>query len=193
MPCDLVSKKNQYMKQVFFTETIKRCLTLTKEIETINDKLFTNTNKNFSLYLKELSSICTINNSIIQSINTVQQEIFEGKINNHRQYIESDLVMIDVILNIYIQFGKENEISYSSNFEKLKTDFLNQIKFLKKSIELFPEDMATNVKRKPRVISTITLDYYQLIYLALSHSIIKIQGMLFTQNILELAKNKTVS
>lgn len=183
------------MKPTYFPNTKKHCLNLANEILTISNSLFIKSEeKNQStLSIKELSSICNTNNSIIQSINTIKEEIFEGKINNHRQYLESDLSMIDVILNIYTRFGQPNDIIHFSNYNKLKSDFVKQIIVLKNAVDLFPEDMATNVKRRPRIISTISLDYYQLIYLALSHSMLKIQGLLFTHNILELAKNKSVS
>ncbi|MFT6745831.1 MAG: hypothetical protein ACJAZ2_000169 [Glaciecola sp.] len=117
-----------------------------------------------------LCSIYTINQSVIATIIQVKSDLYEGKINNSRLYYESDLQVVDVIVNIYSQFSKKETNITMSDTNKLKEKILEQTNYLYSCIEHFPEDIATNIKARPSIISKVSLDYYQLIYLAFTHA-----------------------
>ncbi|MFT6715602.1 MAG: hypothetical protein ACJA0Q_000229 [Saprospiraceae bacterium] len=139
-----------------------------------------------------LDSIFTINQSLIATITEVKNDLYEGKINNSRDYYESDLQVVDVLVNIYSQFSIKVKIIGGQETEGLKEKVLQQLDELYSCIEHFPEDIATNVKSRPKVISKVSLDYYQLIYLAFTHTQSQINNIQLIKNLSKLAKTPTV-
>lgn len=138
-----------------------------------------------------LASIYTINQSIIATINKVKTDLYEGKINNSRLYYESDLQVVDVLVSIYSQFSTKETNVIISDTKELKAKVLQQINTLYTCIEHFPEDLATNVKARPRVISKVSLDYYQLIYLAFTHTQSQINYIQLVQSLSRLTEKQT--
>ena len=135
-----------------------------------------------------LCSISNINQSIIATLDQVKTDIYEGKINNSRLYYESDLVVVDVLVNIYSQFSKKEANTTVSSIKELKAKVLEQTNYIYSCIEHFPEDLATNVKARPSVISKVSLDYYQLIYLAFTHAISQLNSIQLVKNLSKLTQ-----
>lgn len=169
----------------YFTFTKESCLYLIKEIKQHQTRFYA---PDVSLIeekavIKVMAEICSINNSLLHNIRTVKEAILEGKINNHRTYHESDLKMVDVILHIYHQCTQKNTMCWSKNYQKLQQQLDKQLIIFEQALDYFPEDLAINVKQKPTAITNISLDYYQFIYLALSHTYLELQGIKINQSI----------
>jgi len=185
----------------FFTETKKELFLQLKQLTLSLNEIFKQPAElwNSSLSIQGsttkdyLDSIYTINQSIISTIKEVSSDIYEGKINNSRLYFESDLRVVEVLLDIYIQFSAKEKNVNISDIMYLKASVEQQISTLYKMIELFPEDLATNVKVKPKVISKVALDYYQLIHLAVTHSQSQVNNITLVQNVIKLSvKTKVI-
>lgn len=144
--------------------------------------------KSVKNYFEEISSL---NQNIIQVLFKTQQEIYQGKFNNPYDYFESDFGMVDVILRIYFEFSSKTvHIQKETEIQDLKQVLILQMQRLFEETERFPEDFATNVKNSPGVITTVKLDYYQLIYLALSHAHQKLIDLQLNKSIKDSLKKK---
>lgn len=135
-----------------------------------------------------LATVYNVNQSIINTLNTMKNDIYEGKINNARQYFESDLTTVDVIVSIHSQYSNDDHSILITSTDKLKEKIMWQLDQLYSDITHFPEDLATNVKMRPRVVSVVSLDYYQMIYLALAHAHIQIQNIQLVESLINLSE-----
>ena len=188
------------MHNPFFTKTKKELYHSFNQISESINKLYklppnfwklSLTSQNDSVK-HNLASIYTINQSIIATIEKVKVDLYEGKINNSRLYYESDLQVVDVLVNIYSQFAAKEKTVLISDTNELKEKMLQQIGTLYSYIEHFPEDLATNIKARPRVISKVSLDYYQLIYLAFTHAQLQINTIQLILNLSKIAKRSSL-
>lgn len=142
---------------------------------------------------EELAFSYSTNHSIIQTIHQVQDDILEGKLNNHHEYYESDLGQIEVMLTLLFQTEKERKHVPYFTINELKKRIISQLETLSGCIEYFPEDLANNVKRKPKVITKLSLDYYQLIYTSILHCSFNIQNIILFRDLMKLTEEKTIS
>jgi hypothetical protein len=184
------------MKEQFFAKTQKELFHSFNHISSSLSKLLplptdfweaTITTKSGAV-IENLASIYTINQSIITTLDNVKTDICNGKMNNTRVYYESDLHIVDVLVSIYCQFCTKEKTASFTNVAQLKEKIKNQLRTLHAYIENFPEDLATNIKARPEVISKVSLDYYQLIYLAFTHAQTQIDGINLVKNLSELAE-----
>ena len=141
----------------------------------------------------ELVSACTINESLLLTLASIQKKINDGEINNFRQYEESDLAMIQVASTIHWKFGKACIIHTPDSIKILKEKLACQLQQLQYFINYYPDDLAINYKVAPAVICNYSLDFYQLIYLAINQSNYKIQSIYFSKNIHQLTQKKTIA
>jgi hypothetical protein len=189
------------MQNPFFTKTKKELYHSFNQISNSINELYKLPTNFWKLSLvsqndsvkHNLASIYTINQSIIATIEKVKVDLYEGKINNSRLYYESDLQVVDVLVNIYSQFATKEKIVLISDTKHLKKKVFEQINTLYSYIEHFPEDLATNIKARPRVISKVSLDYYQLIYLAFTHTKLQISTIQLIQNLSKIAEKTSPS
>jgi len=189
------------MLNPFFTKTKKELYSSFNQISGSTNELYNLPTNLWKLSLTSqgnsikhnLASIYTINLSIIDTIEKVKTEVYEGKINNSRLYYESDLQVVDVLVNIYNQFAVKEKIVLISNTQDLKEKVLQQVNTLYSYIEHFPEDLAVNIKARPKVISKVSLDYYQLIYLAFTHTQLQINNIQLILNLSKIAKKTSPS
>lgn len=178
----------------FFIETKKELFLQLKQLTLSLDEIFQQPTElwKFSLSFQGttikdyLASLYTINQSVISTIKEITSDICDGKINNSHLYYESDLRVVEVLLDIYIQFSTKESNVHISDIPDLKSSVQQQIDNLYKIIELFPEDLAINIKVKPKVISKMSLDYYQLIYLAITHSQSQVNNIALVQSVAAL-------
>jgi len=188
------------MQNPFFTKTKKELYSSFNQISGAIKELCTLPTDLWSLSLTSqnasikhsLASIYTINQSIIGTIEKVKTQLYEGKINNSRLYYESDLQVVDVLVSIYSQFAVKEKIVHISDTQDLQEKVQQQINTLYSYIEHFPEDLATNIKARPKVISKVSLDYYQLIYLAFTHTQLQINTIQLILNLSKIAKKQAL-
>jgi hypothetical protein len=136
--------------------------------------------KTIQMYFQEISAV---NQQILNSIKKTNKEIYQGKINNRNQYLESDFIVVDVLMKIYSEFSTKKISSQAYQIQDLKQIIILQMDVLFQEIERFPDDFASNVKNIPGTITSVKLDFYQLIYLALCHA---------KHQIIQLKMNNTV-
>lgn len=122
-----------------------------------------------------LAKIYNVNQSLLHTLGLIKDGIYEGKMNNSREYTESDFITTEAIINLHNLYSNESNACCFSDIAVLKEKTTHQMKELHDYIDHFPEDLATNVKLCPRVISDIPLDYYQIIYLTFAHAKTQIQ------------------
>ncbi len=135
--------------------------------------------------------ICTVNQIILDRLKQTKQEIYQGKLNNKHHYFESDFIVVDVVLKIYSEFSNKKIALQSTEIHDLKQILLIQLEKLFQEIEHFPDDFATNVKSSPGIITTVKLDYYQLIYLSLTHAQHQLLNMKLKKEIWTSIRSKT--
>ena len=123
--------------------------------------------KTIQMYFQEISAV---NQQILNSIKKTNKEIYQGKINNRNQYLESDFIVVDVLMKIYSEFSTKKINAQAYQIQDLKQIIILQMDVLFQEIERFPDDFASNVKNIPGTITSVKLDFYQLIYLALCHA-----------------------
>ena len=141
----------------------------------------------------ELLSACATNKSLLLTLIEMQKKINVGEINNFREYEESDLAMIQVASTIHWKFGQASFTHSNENIETLKNTFTQQLQQLENLINYYPDDLAINYKTTPELICNYSLDYYQLIYLAINQCNYKIQNIYFCKNIHQLTQKKTIA
>jgi hypothetical protein len=181
----------------YFTQTKQKLFKLIDELNLDfiywfkqDDKIWQQTlskeGRNLQNYFLE---ICSVNQTILNVLKKTQLEIYQGKLNNKYQYLESDFIVVDVILKIYTEFSNKKPSFETIEIQDLKQIIILQMENLFNEIERFPDDFATNIKKSPSIITTIKLDYYQLIYLALAHAKQQIIDLQLSKQVLKSINN----
>lgn len=184
------------MKNQYFIQTKEDLFTTFNQIHQSFEKM-KNLPANFweisissphdSIAIKDhFQQIYSVNESIIKSIKEVTASIYDGLMNNPRLYKESDLQVVDVLVNVYTQFQSKSISKRTLDTNAVQERVADQLNELHSFIEHFPDDLATNVKVRPKVISKVALDYYQLIYLAFTHMQLHTSSMLLIKDVLRL-------
>jgi hypothetical protein len=193
-------KEKQLMKNQYFIQTKEELFTTFNQIHQSFEEMknvpaqfweLSLSSAQDSLAIKDhLQQIDLVNESIIKSIKEVTAGIYDGRINNPRLYKESDLQVVDVLVNIYTQFQSKSFSKPTLDITPLRARVADQLSELHSFIEHFPEDLATNIKVRPKVISKVALDYYQLIYLAFTHMQLHTSSMLLIKDVLKLTSKQ---
>ena len=187
------------MEAVFFTNSKKKLYELSDELNLKfiywfqkPDEIWNHSISQDQKILKDyFSEICYINNCILNSLEHIKKEIYLGKINNKQEYFEADFKVVEIVLRIYMEFNtKKNESAYSE-IQDLKQIIIIQQEKLFKEIERFPDDFATNVKSKPGIITTIQMDYFQMIYLAFMHAQHQLSHLKISKDVWDSMKRKS--
>ena len=96
-----------------------------------------------------------------------------GLLNNENEYTESDLSVVNTMLNISVfEIKSLDEFSIVLPYSKdeLHLKIIGQFRVLFNLIMKIPLDFVNNYLTEMKVISGVRLDGYQFIYFALIHS-----------------------
>lgn len=110
------------------------------------------------------------NQCVLNHLYRVKQKILAGELNNQNNYLESDLQLTSSIIDCIIQYQKAEKIGPYFSMKKIHEIIKTQLTCFNELMHYFPEDMAINYKIAPKEFTSIRLDFYQLIHLALLHS-----------------------
>ena len=113
------------------------------------------------------------NQYMIKKIQNVIGLLNEGLLNEDSEYFESDLTIVETILNVSVYKIKslpEYNLPLHYSLEELELKMAVQImKFIQLAKET-PAAFANNYLTQMKVISGIKLDIYQLLYFAIKHT-----------------------
>lgn len=150
---------------------------LVRNFATTFDDLFPIWNESFNesgwSCCEILEHVYLVNQHVLSKIKFIQNLLLSGLVNNEIDYSESDLRIVDVMLNVSIYRIEAPEefvkpLCFSS--EEMKFKLINQISTIRKFVQELPLDMASNYKESSKFIGGIKLDIFQLIYLSIIHS-----------------------
>lgn len=119
------------------------------------------------------SHIYLVNQYMIKKIQDVIGLLNEGLLNEESEYFESDLILVETILNVSIFKIKslpEYNLPLHYSLEELELKMAIQIlKFIQLAKEI-PSSFVNNYLIQMKVISGIKLDVYQLLYFSIKHT-----------------------
>lgn len=134
----------------------------------------TTSSKNDSWTISEsITHVYLVNQYLIKKIEKKIEFLHAGLLNNENEYKESDLSIVNTMLNVSVFNIKSlNEFSTKLNYSKdeLHLKIIGQFRMLFNLISKVPLDFVNNYLTDMKVISGVRLDGYQLIYFALIHS-----------------------
>jgi len=122
---------------------------------------------------ESVTHVCLVNQYLIKKLEKKIEFLHAGLLNNENEYKESDLSVVNSMLNISVfKIKSLNEFSTKLNYSKdeLHLKIIGQFRMLFNLITKVPLDFVNNYLTDMKVISGIRLDGYQLIYFALIHS-----------------------
>ncbi len=134
----------------------------------------TRTNQNSGWTPKEiLYHIYLVNQYFIIKIESLNDLLHEGLVNEESEYSESDLNLVETILNVSvfkIQSLPEFKTPISFSFEELELKLTIQVQVLNTLINKSPSAYANNFTLEMKLIPGIKLDIYQMIYFVIKHA-----------------------
>jgi len=124
--------------------------------------------------VKEVAAhIYLTNQYMIKKVEKVIGLLNEGLLNQDSEYLESDLTIVETILNVSvfkIQSLPEFQMSLNYSMEELELKMASQIVKFTRLIKEIPSAYANNYMDYMKVIAGIKLDAYQLVYFAIKHT-----------------------
>lgn len=174
---------------------------LNKTFNSISEELLT-PNEQSGWNAKQIAShIYLVNQYLIRKIEKLNSLLHEGLLNEEGEYFESDLTIIETMLNVSVfkiqslpEFKTPLYYSLEELELKLAVQFRKLIQLTKDSLAAY----ANNYLIEMKVIPGIRLDVYQLIYFGMKHAdhhlnqIITLETINKTLNI-KSSKKKSVS
>ncbi|MBI35152.1 MAG: hypothetical protein CMP67_07300 [Flavobacteriales bacterium] len=120
-----------------------------------------------------LGHIYLVNQYLLKKIEKLGGLLNEGLVNQENEYVESDLNLVETMLNVSIfkiTSCTEFNVPVYSSLEELELRLAVQFRKLVILSNTAPSEFANNYKTEMKVIPGIKLDIYQLIYFAMKHS-----------------------
>lgn len=117
--------------------------------------------------------IYLVNQYLLTKIEKLNALLHEGLVNQECEYFESDLTLVETMLNVSvfkIKSCSEFNIPVYFSLEELELKLAVQLKRLISLSKSVPSAYANNYHTEMRVIPGIKLDIYQLIFFAMKHS-----------------------
>lgn len=155
----------------------KKAIEVSEKFNVIFEELgcdLTTSSKNDSWTISEsITHVYLVNQYLIKKIEKKIEFLHAGLLNNENEYKESDLSIVNTMLNVSVFNIKSlNEFSTKLNYSKdeLHLKIIGQFRMLFNLISKVPLDFVNNYLTDMKVISGVRLDGYQLIYFALIHS-----------------------
>ena len=155
----------------------KKAIEVSEKFNVIFEELgcdLTTSSKNDSWTISEsITHVYLVNQYLIKKIEKKIEFLHAGLLNNENEYKESDLSIVNTMLNVSVFNIKSlNEFSTKLNYSKdeLHLKIIGQFRMLFNFIYKVPLDFVNNYLTDMKVISGVRLDGYQLIYFALIHS-----------------------
>ena len=122
---------------------------------------------------ESVTHVYLVNQYLIKKLEKKIEFLHAGLLNNENEYRESDLRVVNTMLNISVFEIKsldEFSIVLSYSKDELHLKIIGQFRVLFNLIMKIPLDFVNNYLTEMKVISGVRLDGYQFIYFALIHS-----------------------
>ena len=123
---------------------------------------------------KEIAGhIYLVNQYLIRKVEKITTLLHEGLLNEESEYLESDLTLVETMLNVSvykIQSLPEFQLPLPFSLEELELKLAIQLRKLIQLSKEAPAAYANNYLSEMKVIPGIKLDIYQLIYFGLKHA-----------------------
>lgn len=139
--------------------------------------------------------IYLVNNYIIEKVEQQIQLLHEGLVNEESEYTESDLQIVETMINVSVfkmkslpEFNSPLFFSAQELELKLAVQNLKLIQLVKEAPAFYANNYLSNMK----ILSGIKLDVYQLIYFAIKHTEHHLNQIMAAQEI-NLALNYTTT
>lgn len=171
---EMETQKFAATKKTVLTELIQVTKKFNSIIETVqfNQELERSSNSDQWDAQMTLHHIFLVNEYLIDKIKRIKSFAFEGLMNNNCNYSESDLYLPNTMLNI-AQFQLKSHEDFSKNLhftkESLHLKINRQIYQVHQIVKDFPTELANNFVDEFKLIPGIRLDFFQIIFLGLTH------------------------
>ena len=122
---------------------------------------------------ESVTHVYLVNQYLIKKLEKKIEFLHAGLLNNENEYRESDLRVVNTMLNISVfEIKSLDEFSIVLPYSKdeLHLKIIGQFRVLFNLIMKIPLDFVNNYLTEMKVISGVRLDGYQFIYFALIHS-----------------------
>lgn len=130
------------------------------------------------------------NHLIIAQLNLIKTSLLKGRINQFRNYIESDLALTNKLFESFYQHIDFRTNRSSCSLKSYLKILEEQLKQIEEYIHYFPENMANNLVLSLSEFSDIKLDLYQTAHLGLQYSHAQIKYVLIVARMENLAEKK---
>jgi len=141
--------------------------------EEIGEDLGANSTLDTWTITESVTHVYQVNQYLIKKLEKKIEFLHAGLLNNENEYRESDLSVINTMLNISVfEIKSLDEFSTVLPYSKddLHLKIIGQFRVLFNLIMKIPLDFVNNYLTEMKVISGVKLDGYQFIYFALIHS-----------------------
>lgn len=162
----------EFTRKKIFTSLIDLKKELTVEFKALSNKWDSGSNRAGWTKKQIAEHVYLINQYAISRIKFVRSLLIEGLVNNEVEYNESDLSIVETMLNVSVfRLETPPEFIKDMNFsaEEMKMKLMSQVYKLGELLDSIPGELISNFKEKTKFIPGIQLDIYQMIYLSIIH------------------------
>lgn len=119
-----------------------------------------------------LNHIYLVNEYLLEKMSRIKSFTHEGMMNNHIDYTESDFTLVDTMMELSL-FNSESKAEFSKNLffskDSLHLKINRQIYQIHEAVNVFPNEIANNYIEEFKLIPGIKLDFFQIVYLGITH------------------------
>lgn len=143
----------------------------------------------------KLNHIYLVNEYLLEKMSRIKSFTHEGMMNNPADYYESDLTLVDTMMTLSL-FNTEPKAEFSTNLffskDSLHLKINRQIYQIHEAVKVFPNEIANNYIEEFKLIPGIKLDFFQIVYLGITHMLHHINQISTEREINQLLELQSV-